>query len=91
VLDSGTGPDLRELIVIDLRTRRRVFKGGYVELAAAPSSELLGLWQGYELKTPRPGCPTTPGLGDGVDSLVWLDVRTGQTRFAGQVRCAYRQ
>ncbi len=91
VLDSGTGPDLRGLIIIDLRTRRRVFQGSYVELEIAPSPELLGVWQGYELETPRAGCQTTPGLVPGVDSLVWLDLRTGRTRFAGQVRCAQRQ
>jgi hypothetical protein len=92
ILDSGTGPDLRGLIVIDLASRRRVFEGGYVDLAPAPTPDALGVWQGYELAQPARGCtPPTGGLLPGVDSLVWLNLRTGKTRFAGQVRCAQRQ
>ena len=91
VLDSGTGPDLRGLIVIDLTTRRRVFDGSYVELEAGGPAGSLGIWQGYELTHPGPGCEAPDGLGPGVDSLVWLDLRSGRVRYAGRTRCAVRQ
>ena len=91
VLDSGTGPDIRGLLVFDLRTRRRTFEGPYVDLEPGASGDTIGVWQPYELPQPRPGCPVVEGLGHGVDSLVWLDLRAGKTSFAGRVRCATRQ
>jgi hypothetical protein len=91
VLDSGTGSDVRGLVVFNLRTRRRTFAGPYVGLEPGVRGDTLGIWQPYELPQPRPGCPVVGGLGHGADSLVWLDLRAGTTRFAGRVRCATRQ
>lgn len=91
-LDSGTGPDLRSLILVDLATRRRLTELSYVELVPGPDSTVVGLWDGYELEEPLPGCPAPPGgLIPGVDSLFFLDVSNGQTRFSGRTRCAQRQ
>jgi hypothetical protein len=91
VLDSGTGPDVRGLLVFNLETRVRTFAGAYVDLERGGHGDSLGVWQPYDLPQPRPGCPVVDGLGAGVDSLVWLDLRAGRTRFAGRVRCATRQ
>ena len=66
VLDSGTGPDLRGLIVIELSSRRRIFAGSYVELEARGSAGTVGVWQGYELTLSAPGCKTPDLLGPGV-------------------------
>ncbi len=91
VLDSGTGPDARGVIVLDLRTRRRTYSGLYADFEPSVRGDTLALWQPYDLPAPHPGCPHVSGLGDGIDSLIWLDLRTGRTRFAGRVRCATRQ
>jgi len=92
ILDSGTGPDIRYLILIDLATRQRLAELPYVDLEPGPNPMLLGLWNGYEVEEPPPGCPApVGGLVPGVDSLFFLDIRTGQTRFGDSTRCAQRQ
>ena len=90
-IDSGTGPDIRYLILVDVAARRRLTELSYVELVAGPDSLSVGVWDGSELEEPAPGC-TAPrgGLVPGVDSLFFLDVRSGQTRFSGRTRCAQR-
>ena len=91
-IDSGTGPDIRYLILVDVAARRRLTELSYVELVAGPDSLSVGVWDGSELEETAPGC-TAPrgGLVPGVDSLFFLDVRSGQTRFSGRTRCAQRQ
>lgn len=91
ILDSGTGPDMRGLLVFDLQTRRRTFQGLYANFERGATNDAIGVWQPYDLPTLRPGCPVIEGFGHGVDSLVWLNLRTGKTSYAGQVRCAIRQ
>ena len=92
ILDSGTGPDIRGLIVIDLRTRRRLRETSYVELVAGPDTTSIGIWNGFYLDRPAPGCrPPIGGLEPGIDSLFTLDLRTGDVRYAGRTRCASRQ
>ena len=91
-IDSGTGPDVRELILIDLRTRRRLLQRSYVELVAGLDSTTVGLWDGHALDAPAPGCESpVGGLQPGIDSLFSVDLRTGNVRFAGRIRCASRQ
>jgi len=90
-IDSGTGPDLRGVIVIDLRSRRRLLETTYVgDIVAGPDSFTVGLWQGSELAKPAPGCPRTQMI-PGIDSLFWLDLRNGRLAFGKQTRCAERQ
>jgi hypothetical protein len=90
-IDSGTGPDFRGLLMIDVRTRRRVLETDYVgDVVTGPDSLTVGVWHGYELAKPAPGCTKTEMI-PGVDSLFWVDLRSGATRFAHQTRCAERQ
>jgi hypothetical protein len=92
IIDSGTGPDLRGLIVIDLRTHQRLLERSYVELVAGPDTTSIGIWDGFYLDRPAPGCkPPVGGLEPGIDSLFTLDLRTGDVRYAGRTRCANRQ
>jgi len=92
ILDSGTGPDVRGLIVIDLRTRRRLLETSYVELAVGPDTASIGVWNGFYLDRPARGCkPPIGKLDPGIDSLFTLDLRTGDMRDAGRTRCASRQ
>jgi hypothetical protein len=92
LIDSGTGPDIRGLILVDLRGRRRIATLSYVDLEPGPDSATLGVWSGYELERPAPGCrPPVGGLGPGIDSLFVVDLATGAVRFGGRTRCAQRQ
>lgn len=91
-IDSGTGPDLRWLILVDVANRHRLAELSYVELVPGPDSLTLGVWDGYELGEPLAGCEApVGGLLPGVDSLFYLDVRDGRKRFSGRTRCARRQ
>jgi hypothetical protein len=90
-IDRGTGPDARTFLVVNLRTRRQLVQMDYVgSVIAGPDSLTVGIWQGYTLTKPAAGCPATEMI-PGVDSLFWLDVRSGVARFAKQTRCAERQ
>ena len=92
LLDSGTGPDLRTLIFIDLPSREKLAELSYVELVPGPDPAVVGLWDGFTLDEPLPGCTMPPGgLIPGVDSLFFVDVRSGQTSFGARTRCAQRQ
>ena len=90
-IDSGTGPDSRGLILMDLRTQRRLLQTDYVgDVVSGPDAFTVGVWHGYELTQPAGGCSKTDMI-PGVDSLFWIDLRSGGTRFAGRTRCAERQ
>jgi len=92
LLDSGTGPDLRALILIDLAARQKLAELSYVELIPGPDPTVIGLWDGFYLDEPLPGCAMPPGgLIPGVDSLFFVDVRSGLKEFSGRTRCAQRQ
>lgn len=92
LLDSGTGPDLRALIFIDLAARQRLAELSYVELIPGPDPTVVGLWDGFYLDEPLPGCAMPPGgLIPGVDSLFFVDLRSGRRGFGGRTRCAQRQ
>ena len=90
-IDNGTGPDFRGLILVDLRTQRRLLQTDYVgDVVSGPDAFTVGVWHGYELTQPAAGCPKTDMI-PGVDSLFWIDLRSGSTRFAQRTRCAERQ
>jgi hypothetical protein len=89
-IDSGTGPDQRTLIVISLRTRRRLLRTTYVDrLVSGPDSLTVGVWRGFVVPKLAPGCADT-GMIPGIDSLFWVDLRSGATKFANQTRCGER-
>lgn len=92
ILDSGTGPDIRDLILVDMKSGRHIADLPYVGTAGGPDSVTLGVWEPTQLDELLPGCsPPQGGLLPGVDSLFYVDVRTGNRRFASQTRCAVRQ
>ncbi len=92
VIDSGTGPDIREVTMLDLRSGLRLLHRSYLHLAPSADSLTIGLWDGYYLDKTGPGCPPpVGGLLPGVDSLFTVNLRTGDVRFAGRTRCAVRQ
>src|SRR6266702_3560890 len=52
---------------------------------AVPDSFTIGVWRGSELPKLAPGCPDT-GMIPGIDSLFWIDLRSGVLRFAKRTR-----
>lgn len=94
-IDHGTGPDLRGLTLVDLRTRRELVNTDYVgDVMPGPKAGTVAIWRGNvtDLFEPVKGCRLPPdGMGPGVDSLYWVDLRTGKLTYAGRKRCAVRQ
>lgn len=91
-VDSGTGPDVRYLILFDMQTGRRIAELPYVETAAGRDSSSVGVWEPSELEETLSGCKApTGGLLPGVDSLFYVNIRSGERRFSGRTRCAVRQ
>ena len=92
LLDSGTGPDIRDLVLVDMKDGHHIAVVPYKETAGGPDSVSLGVWEPSELERPMPGCEAPKGgLLPGVDSLFFVDIRNGNQRFGGQIRCASRQ
>jgi hypothetical protein len=93
-LDRGTGPDERSLILYDLTTRKKIREILYAPdhgVVPGPDSLTLGVWVPADMRGRVPKCPTPDGLVPGVDSLFWLGIRTGKTRYAGRTRCVGRE
>lgn len=91
-IDEGTGSS-RALTLIELSTRRvlvKTFYDGDVMRSTHPGA--VAVWQGAMLSKPAKGCRPPPyGNYPGVDSLYWVDIRTGKLTFAGKTRCAVRE
>lgn len=95
LLDSGTAPDPRGLIVYDLVTRARVFTDRYarpIDLAAGT----ITYWTPVSEKPTASNCPnlatyTSQGLGAVLESHVTLDLSSLAKRDLGDMRCAATQ
>ena len=94
-LDRGTGPDERLLILYDLEARKKMTEIRYTPdggVIRGRDSLTLGVWVPADMRATVPKCPPREdGMTLGVDSLFWLNVRTGQTRFACRTRCVGKE
>jgi len=91
-IDEGTGT-ARGLTLIELGSRRVLVKTDYVgDVMRSGQPGAVAIWQGAMLSKPAKGCRPPPyGNYPGVDSLYWVEIRTGKLTFAGKTRCAMRE
>lgn len=94
ILDSGTAPEPRGLIVWDLRQRRKIFAGTYASPFAIKPGH-LEYWLESAAATDR-NCPVrqqwaTLGLGAAVETQVRLRLADAQILRSRRTRCSQRQ
>ena len=94
LLDSGTAPEPRGLIVWDLRQRRKIFAGTYASPHAIKPGH-IEYWLESAAATDR-NCPArqqwaTLGLGAAVETQVRLRLADAQILRSRRTRCSQRQ
>jgi len=93
ILDSGTGPDARGLIIWDLSKKRKVYTGTYEDAKIEPG--YMEFW----LETGRAtdeNCPEAKewrakGLGAAIETWVRLDLSDFTVTKSSKTRCVSRQ
>ena len=95
ILDSGTGPPPRRLIVYDLTSRKKAFIDSYSNLITANSSSLT-YWSPVDTKPNETNCPkmveyTSKGLGTEIESRVVLTLSTFNKTELKEYRCSPTQ
>ena len=95
ILDSGTGPPPRGLIIYDLTTRRKVFTDSYSEPTVVSSSSIT-YWSPVDTKPNETNCPkiaeyTSEGLGAEIEAHVVLTLSTLSKTELGEYRCSATQ
>ncbi len=95
ILDSGTGPPPRGLIVYDLTSRKKVFTDSYSNPIAI-SSNTVTYWSPINTKPDETNCPkiteyTSDGLGAEIETHVVLTLSTLNRTYLGEYRCSATQ
>jgi hypothetical protein len=94
ILDSGTGPDPRGLIIWNLHERKKVYSGDYSEPIEIKSG-YLEFWMETE-KATNENCPElkkweSDGLGAAIEGKVRLNLFDFSIVKSSQIRCNSRQ
>lgn len=97
LIDSGTGPPPRGLIIYDLEKRQKVYDGSY----SMPSETYIGesyieFWKPVSMEVTDENCPDrdyweNAGLGTGIEERVKLDLNNMNEISLGEFRCSGRQ
>jgi hypothetical protein len=95
ILDSGTGPDVRGLIVWDLRRRGIVHEAAYHDLVALTPTH-LEYWAPDGAAVTDEACPQrgaweARGHGASLERHVRLDLRSFELEVTAALRCGARQ
>lgn len=95
ILDSGTGPDPRGLIIYNLSSRKKVYTDEYFQPTLIQNNT-INYWSPTSQKATNENCPklneyASSGLGAGIDSHVVLDLLTLSKKELGEYRCSPRQ
>lgn len=95
ILDSGTGPDPRGLIIYNLSSRKKVYTDEYFQPVLIQNNT-INYWSPTSQKATNENCPklneyTSSGLGAGIDSHVVLDLLTLSKKELEEYRCSPRQ
>ncbi len=93
ILDSGTAPDPRGLIIWDLKKRERVYQGTYAEHKLHKG--YMEFWLETGAATPE-NCHEyqryqASGFGAAIDTWVRLDFASLQIKRSSKKRCSLRQ
>lgn len=95
ILDSGTGPDPRGLIIYNLYSRKKVFEDTYSKPITIQNNT-VNYWTGAQEKATEGNCPRLKeyevgGLWAAIDVHVSLDLTTLAKKDLGERRCSPRQ
>ena len=95
VIDRGTAPDPRGLIVYDLRSRTQVYADRYSKPWSV-AGDTITYWNPTDTKATTQNCPklaeyTSQGLGALIESRVTLDLSTLTKKASGEYRCSVTQ
>jgi hypothetical protein len=95
LLDNGTGPDGRRLVVWDLKQRRIVFESPYSKLVSADARGIV-LWRATTLPPTAENCPQLAQwraqlLGAAIEAQVRWSPGDDAVRELREQRCAPRQ
>lgn len=94
ILDSGTGPDPRGLIIWNIESQKKVFSGSYSGPYTVENG-LMKYWLETEDATAR-NCPSLKknaenGLGSVIETRVQLNLNDFTVKRSSKKRCAPRQ
>lgn len=84
-LDSRAGPTRDQLVLIDLRDHHVVFHGDVDGVSSFISPAEISFWRRSPRSAPDPRCAR--GSEASIDSLFYLNLRTGTLRPAGHTHC----
>jgi hypothetical protein len=95
ILDSGTGPDPRGMLIYDLTKRTQVFNDQYSHPATIGSGT-IDYWTPIKTPATKSNCPefneyNTAGLGIIIESHVSLNLSTLTKKDLGLTRCSPTQ
>ncbi len=95
ILDSGTGPDPRGLIIYDLNARKKVFEDTYSRPITIQNNT-INYWTEAVEKATEVNCPELKeyeagGLGAAIDAHVSLNLSNLIKKDLGERRCSSRQ
>ena len=95
ILDSGTGPDPRGLIIYDLNLRKKVYEDSYSQPINIQNNT-IDYWTGTTKPVTEQNCPDFKkweegGLGSAIDTHVSLNLLTLVKKELGEYRCSPRQ
>lgn len=95
ILDSGTGPDPRGLIIYDLNTRKKIYDDSYSKPVSI-SNNVIEYWTETKKIVTKENCPEYWSLEDGgvwaaIDARVSLNLLTLTKKESVEYRCSARQ
>lgn len=94
-VDSGTGPDLRDVMIYDLTQRTKVYETSYSEPIVLTENDTLSFWLETE-EASKENCPeyekfTSMGLGAAIETKAVLDLNNFILTKSQETRCVARQ
>ena len=95
ILDEGTGPSPRGLVIYNLDTSKKVYTGIYSTPIDIENNSIY-YWSGTKTPVTTENCPDSKewekdGLGSAIEEYVSLDLTTLTETKLGQFRCSARQ